>query len=54
MALAVALLCASRRVVAQEAGIALGAAAPGAAVESLDGKAVEWLEQVTDDQYSGR
>jgi hypothetical protein len=22
--------------------------------ERLDGKAVEWLEHVTDDQYSGR
>lgn len=46
MALAVALLCGSRRVVAQEAGIALGAAAPGAAVESLDGKAVDLSQYI--------
>jgi thiol-disulfide isomerase/thioredoxin len=45
-ALAVTMLFASRTAGAQEAGIALGAQAPGAAVESLDGKGVDLSQYI--------
>src|ERR1700754_4846452 len=43
---AFALSFASRRAAAQEAGIAVGASAPGAAVETLDGKPTDLSQYV--------
>ncbi|MEP6494335.1 MAG: TlpA disulfide reductase family protein [bacterium] len=45
-AAAVAILAISRPASAQEAGIAVGSAAPGAAVELLDGKAVDLSQYI--------
>jgi thiol-disulfide isomerase/thioredoxin len=46
MTVTVALLCVAGPAQAQEAGIALGAQAPGAAVELLDGKAIDLAQYI--------